>query len=159
MYPYTDATIFHYSHNERNGVSNHRRLDYLLNPLFRHIKENIKALRHWPLLGESTGDRQRGKCFLLMSSSCFAESLHCTKNPDVIWRVWWQTPSVILHDEYQSSHVRNQSGVDEMLWSGTLKLGPGVYEYQTPWRQMTHFVNRYAAIAYWYFKLAWLRVP
>ena len=21
---------------------------------------------------------------------------------------------------------------------------------------MTHFVNRYAAIAYWYFKLAWL---
>ena len=22
-----------------------------------HIKENIKAPRHWPLLGESTGDR------------------------------------------------------------------------------------------------------
>ena len=22
-----------------------------------HIKENIKALRHWPLWGESTGDR------------------------------------------------------------------------------------------------------
>ena len=42
------------------------------------IKENIKAPRHRPLWGESTGDRwipltkgqQRGKCFLLMTSSC-----------------------------------------------------------------------------------------
>ena len=41
------------------------------------IKENIKALRHWPLCGEFTGDRWiprtngqlRGKCFHLMTSS------------------------------------------------------------------------------------------
>ena len=41
------------------------------------IKENIKALRHWPLCGEFTGDRwiprtngqSRGKCFHLMTSS------------------------------------------------------------------------------------------
>ena len=42
------------------------------------IKENIKAPRHWPLCGEFTGDgwiprtngQLRGKCFLLMTSSC-----------------------------------------------------------------------------------------
>ena len=41
------------------------------------IKENIKALCHWPLCGEFTGDRWipctngqiRGKCFHLMTSS------------------------------------------------------------------------------------------
>ena len=37
-------------HNERNGVSNHRRVQ-------APIKENTKAPRHWPLWGESTGDR------------------------------------------------------------------------------------------------------
>ena len=42
-------------HNERVGVSNHHRLDCLLSRLFR--QENIKAPRHWPLWGESTGDR------------------------------------------------------------------------------------------------------
>ena len=43
------------------------------------IKENIKAVRHWPLCGEVTGNRWiprtngqlRGKCFHLMTSSCF----------------------------------------------------------------------------------------
>ena len=42
-----------------------------------HIKENIKAPRHWPLCGEFTGDQWiphtngqlRGKCFHLMTSS------------------------------------------------------------------------------------------
>ena len=38
-------------------LSNHRRLDCLLNRLFRQIKESIKALCHWPLWGESTDDR------------------------------------------------------------------------------------------------------
>ena len=45
-------------HNERDGVSNHQHRDCLLNRLFKaQIKENIKALRHWPLCGEFTGDR------------------------------------------------------------------------------------------------------
>ena len=35
-----------WSHNESDGVSNHRRLDCLLNRFFRQIKENIKALPH-----------------------------------------------------------------------------------------------------------------
>ena len=41
-------------HNERDSVSNHRRLDCLLNRLFvqAQIKENTKAPRHWPLWGE-----------------------------------------------------------------------------------------------------------
>ena len=45
-------------HSEHNGVSNHQPHDCLLNRLFKaQIKENIKAPRHWPLWGESTGDR------------------------------------------------------------------------------------------------------
>ena len=61
------------------------------------MKENIKALRHWPLCGEFTGDRWiprtndqwRGKCFHLMTSSCYSCSIffrytsrygNCTKH-------------------------------------------------------------------------------
>ena len=45
-------------HNEREGVSNHRRLDGLLKRLFHaQIKENVKAPCHWTLRGESTGHR------------------------------------------------------------------------------------------------------
>ena len=48
------------------------------------IKENIKALRHWPLCGEFTGDRWiprtngqwRGKCLHLMTSPCL-KNIHC----------------------------------------------------------------------------------
>ena len=55
-----------------------------------HIKENIKAPRHWPLCGEITVDswiprtngQQRGICFQLMTSSwisteCRAWIFHC----------------------------------------------------------------------------------
>ena len=46
------------------------------------IEESIKAPRHWPLWGESTGDRwipltkgqYPGKCFHLMTSSCAMDS-------------------------------------------------------------------------------------
>ena len=49
------------------------------------IKRNIKAPRHWPLWGESTGDRWiprtkgqlRGKYFHLMTSSCELENACC----------------------------------------------------------------------------------
>ena len=72
-------------HNGRNGVSNNRRLDHLLNRLSRRrIKKNTKAPRHWPLWGESTGDRWipltkgqlGGKCFRLMTSSCINGDVH-----------------------------------------------------------------------------------
>ena len=39
-----------WSHNGRNGVSNHQPHQCLFNRLF--VKENIKAPRHWPLCGE-----------------------------------------------------------------------------------------------------------
>ena len=53
------------------------------------IKENIKALRHWPLWEESTSDREipltkdqyRGKCFPLMTSS-WSELIYST---DISW--------------------------------------------------------------------------
>ena len=65
-------------HNGCDSVSNHQPHDCFLNRLFTQIKENIKALRHWPLCGELTGGRWiprtngqwRGKCFHLMTSSC-----------------------------------------------------------------------------------------
>ena len=56
--PCVHATVqrksLQWPHYEYEGVSNHRRIDCLLNRL---IKENNKALRHWPLWGEFTGDR------------------------------------------------------------------------------------------------------
>ena len=45
-------------HNERHGVSNQITSISFAQPFARaHIKENIKTPRHWPLSGESTGDR------------------------------------------------------------------------------------------------------
>ena len=45
-------------HNQCDVVSNHRRLDCLLNRFFRRrSKKNIKVPRHWSLRGESTADR------------------------------------------------------------------------------------------------------
>ena len=42
MYTFEYIITLQWRHNERDGVSNCRRLDGL-------FKENIKALRHWPL--------------------------------------------------------------------------------------------------------------
>ena len=73
-------------HNEGDGVWNHKPHDCLPNRLFKaKIKENIKALRYWPFLGEFTGHRWiprskgqwRGKCFHLMTSSCNVTTTVC----------------------------------------------------------------------------------
>ena len=51
-------TTLQWGHNERDGVSNHKPHDCLLNRLLmRRWEKNIKAPRHWPLCGEFTGDR------------------------------------------------------------------------------------------------------
>ena len=42
-------------HNDHDSVSNHQPHDCFYNRLFRQIKGNIKAPRHWPLCGEFTG--------------------------------------------------------------------------------------------------------
>ena len=67
-------------YNGRNSVPNRQPYDCFLNRLFRRrSNKNIKAPRHWPLCREFTGDRwiprtngqERGKCFHLMTSSCY----------------------------------------------------------------------------------------
>ena len=78
VYPH-NASALQWRHNERDGVSNHQPHDCLLDRLFKsHVKENIKAPRHWLLCEEfiehrwipSTNGQKRGKCFHLMTSSC-----------------------------------------------------------------------------------------
>ena len=49
-------TTLQWRHNEHDGVSNHQRLDCLLNRLSAN-QRNIIAPRHWPLWGEFTGNR------------------------------------------------------------------------------------------------------
>ena len=57
------------------------------------IKENIKTPRHWPLCGEFTGDRLfprtkgqlRGKCFHLMTSSCWCDRRSCNDLKKMVW--------------------------------------------------------------------------
>ena len=52
------ASSLQWCHNERGGVSNHRRLGCLLNLFVQpQNKENIKATRYWALWGEFTSDR------------------------------------------------------------------------------------------------------
>ena len=59
------------------------------------IKENIKAPRHWPLCGEFTGDRWiprtkgqlRGKCFHLITSSCYVIKLF-SEPMEVFWQMY-----------------------------------------------------------------------
>ena len=54
-------------HNGCDGSTNHRRLHWLINRLFkRRSKENIKAPRHWI---PRTNGQLREKCFHLMTSS------------------------------------------------------------------------------------------
>ena len=56
MEQYISLFLLQWHHNEHAGISNHQPHDCLLNHLFKaQIKENIKALRHWPLCREFTG--------------------------------------------------------------------------------------------------------
>ena len=51
------STPLQWRPSERDGVSNHRRFDCLLNRLFRRRWKKIKAPRHWPLWGEFPAQR------------------------------------------------------------------------------------------------------
>ena len=64
---------------ELHGTSNYRQSHCFFKRLYRRtLKKNFKVPLHWPLWGESTGDRWipltkgqwRRKCFHLMTSSC-----------------------------------------------------------------------------------------
>ena len=52
---WNNMTTSQWRHNERYGVSSSRL--FTLPFIQAQIKENIKALRHWPLCGEITGHR------------------------------------------------------------------------------------------------------
>ena len=54
--PWILSYSLQWRHNECDDVSNHQPHDCLLF-IQGQIKENIKALRHWPLCGEFTGHR------------------------------------------------------------------------------------------------------
>ena len=71
------------------------------------ILEKIKALRHWSLCGEFTGDRciprtkdqLHGKCFHLMTSSCNGRMntdilIHDTRSE--IWQWWISMKSILI---------------------------------------------------------------
>ena len=100
---------WHY--NERDGVSNHRRLHCLLNCWFRQrVKENTKNPRRWPLCGNSplTGEfpaqkQWGGKCFHLMTSKLSKQefkhcdiyyTLLCNLSTTVVWSMVWTTVKV-----------------------------------------------------------------
>ena len=70
---------FRWRHSERDGVFNHRCLDWMHNRFFQaQITENIKAPFHWPPWGSFTGDRNiprtngqlYGKSFHFMTLFC-----------------------------------------------------------------------------------------
>ena len=78
LYVITSQRIFTLQkrHNERDGVSNHRRFDCWLSRLFRHRSKKTSRLRVTGLCGGNspvTGEfpTQSGKCFRLMTSSWF----------------------------------------------------------------------------------------
>ena len=54
----TTLVSLQWRHNEHDGISNHHHLHCLLNCWFRcRSKKALKALHHWPLWGEFTGDQ------------------------------------------------------------------------------------------------------
>ena len=91
------------------------------------IKENIKALRHWPLGGESTGhrwipltkDQLTGKSFHWMTSSCVSY-LNSLWPSDTIW--WHESRStlalVMACCLMAPSHYLNQCWliISEVIW-------------------------------------------
>ena len=73
-----------------HGVSNHRQLNCLFNPLSRHTEENIKTVRHWPLWGESTGDR-----WIPIKKTSNAENAS----------IWWRNHTIIKIGWSHDCHV------------------------------------------------------
>ena len=90
--------FYHYSQwrlSERDGVSNHRRLDCLLARLFRRISKNTAKLRctglcDWnpPVTGGFPSQRacNAEKCFHLMTSSCFSQQYDLCEPENMSWQ-------------------------------------------------------------------------
>ena len=86
-------------HNERDGVSNHQRLDCLLNRLLRYRSKKTSKLRvtglcegNSPVILRTKG-QWRWKCFHLMTSSwsyqySFSRGTRRNRNADLKFAVW-----------------------------------------------------------------------
>ena len=82
---YTQPFIsLQWRHNEDDDVSNHRRLECLLNRLFRCRYKNTKAPRHWPLSGDFPAQR--------------------ASNAEYIW--WRYHDKFMLH-QYKDNNAEN----------------------------------------------------
>ena len=59
QYTKRNINTFHYSDVTMSAMASQITATWTVSrsSVQAHIKENIKALRHWPLLGEFTGDR------------------------------------------------------------------------------------------------------
>ena len=97
-----EYTALHYSDVIMGAMASQIVASRLLTqPFIRaQIKENIKALRHWPLCAEVTGDRWipringqwRGKCFHFMTSSWTVLVWYSVRTfPTQIARFTWPT--------------------------------------------------------------------
>ena len=151
----TPAESLQWRHNERDVVSNHWRLDCLLSRLFRlqaQIKENIKAPRHWPLWGKSTGDRwiplQRAstaKMFpfddvitiVSLFLSCATQTLHVTHLLNLLDircanMKWIRWVFFKIQSEHDSVHRRTDGQTD------------GQTDRGTRWNQYTPFQLRWS---------------
>ena len=81
---YIHNEFIKWRYNERDGVPSHRRLDWLLNRLFRHKSKKtpklrvtgfVRGIHRWPVNSPHKGPVKR-KSFHLMTSSCVRQS--CT---------------------------------------------------------------------------------
>ena len=72
-------TPLQWRHNERDGVSNHRRLHCLLNPLLRHISKKTSKLR---VIGLCDGE-PRATCGFL------SQRVRKNKQNSIWWRYHW----------------------------------------------------------------------
>ena len=71
-------------HDERDDVSNHQRLDCLLNRLFRPRSKKTSKLR-----GTGLCEGNSPKCFHWMTSSCKAVLYRAVWNKITFCRIWW----------------------------------------------------------------------
>ena len=93
--PFWNRITLQWRHNERNGVSNYRRLHCLLNCWFKRRSKKTPKLRVTGLCAGSAADQWipctkgqlRGKCFHLMASSSMAVMQYTGY---VIWLIMWR---------------------------------------------------------------------
>ena len=93
-----ESSALQWRYNERDGVSNHRRLDCLFNGLFSAHKRKhqcsaslafVRGIHRWPVNSPHKGPVTRkmfpfDDVFMLMTSSC-------------VFDLWWETTSIWDH--------------------------------------------------------------